>query len=235
MNAHDRFLTRELTAFLAGKGAALAGFADLSPVDAETRQGFPFAISCCIALTPRIIAAITDGPTGEYRAEYDRVNVLLTQLSNDTAAFLRERGWQAHARPGTGDFTSATLRAPFSHKMAATLAGLGWIGKCDLLITRELGSAARWVTVLTNAPVTAGTPVIESQCGACHACVDVCPGKACSGKPWRQGMPREEFWDPHACIKGMALINERQQTNHVICGMCIAACPHTKAYLKRML
>ena len=46
-------------------------------------------------------------------------------------------------------------------------------------------------------------------------------------------MVREEFWDPRACLAGMKKINELRQVNLTICGMCIAACPFTQAYIRR--
>ena len=44
-------------------------------------------------------------------------------------------------------------RAVFSNKLAAHLAGLGWIGKSCLLITPQVGPRVRWVSVLTEAPL----------------------------------------------------------------------------------
>ena len=223
----------ELRQYLAGQGAALIGVADLAPVDEATRQGFPRAVSFAMALTPRIVAGIANGPTKEYREEYDRLNKRLSSIAQDLAALLTARGWKAHARPASGDIDWEALRSVFSHKMAATLAGLGWIGKSDLLVTPDYGSALRWCSVLTDAPLPAGTPVTESRCGDCMACTDICPGRACSGRNWRRGMAREEFWDARACLEGMRKVNEQHGTNFFICGMCIAACPFTRAYLKR--
>ena len=213
-------------------GASVVGFADLAPVPDELRRGFPRAVSFGIAIAPEVVAGIADGPTAEYRAVYDSFNARLTALAQEAAAWLAARGWRSEARPSTGDWDLQTLRAPFSHKMAATLAGLGWVGKCDLLVTPQFGSAVRWASVLTDAPLECGTPITESRCGDCHACVDICPGKACSGKPWHQGLPREAFWDAKACMAGMKAINARRGTSFQVCGQCIAACPHTQAYIR---
>jgi len=214
-------------------GADIVGFADLEPVPEPLRRGYPRAVSFGLAIEPAVVAGIEDGPTAEYRAVYESFNGKLMAMSQETAAALVAQGWRAEARPGTGDIDWTTLLAPFSHKMAATLAGLGWIGKCDLLVTPGFGSAIRWATVLTDAHLDCGVPVTESRCGDCRACVDVCPGQACSGKIWRQGMAREEFWNPQACMAGMREINARQGTDHKICGMCIAVCPYTKNYIRR--
>ena len=116
---------------------------------------------------------------------------------------------------------------------AATLSGLGWIGKSALLVTPQYGPAARWTSVLTDAPLPTGTPIIESRCGDCRACVDACPGDACSGRAWRQGARREEFWDVRACVAGMKKVNVRSSSVLGICGICVGVCPYTLAYLKR--
>jgi len=226
-------LEEEASERLRHAGAVVVGFADLSPLDESIRQGFPRAISFAMPLTPSIVAGITQGPTEAYSAEYGRLNALLTQTGKDLAGFIENRGWKVQARPATGDWTAATLRAPFQHKTAATLAGLGWIGKCALLVTPEYGPAIRWTSVLTDAPLATGIPVTESRCGDCAACVEVCPGKACSGKAWRQGILREDFWDPNACMAGMHKVSMARLHRSGICGMCIAACPFTQAYLRR--
>ena len=221
----------ELRQRLLGQGASVVGFADLSPVPETLRRGFPRAVSFGLAIAPNTIAGIQQGPTAEYRGVYDSFNARLTAMSQDAAAWLQGRGWRAEARPGTGDIDWKSLQAPFSHKMAATLAGLGWIGKCDLLVTPQFGSAVRFATVLTDAPLDCGAPVTDSRCGACTSCVDVCPGHACRGVLWRQGMAREEFWDPKACMAGMKAINAARGTDFQICGLCIAVCPITRAYM----
>jgi epoxyqueuosine reductase QueG len=222
---------REVKQVLEAGGASVVGFADLAPVPEEQRRGFPRAISFGLAIAPAVVAGIADGPTAEYRTVYEGFNARLTAMAEAAAARLAAHGWRSEARPGTGDIDWRTVSAPFSHKMAATLAGLGWIGKCDLLVTPRFGSAVRWGTVLTDAPLACGTPVTESRCGDCHACVDICPGHACTGKAWRQGLAREAFWDAQACIAGMKAINARRGTSFQICGQCIAACPYTKAYV----
>ena len=209
------------------------GFADLAPVPQSRRFGFPRAVSFGLAIPPEIIASVVEGPTLEYRATYDALNARLTELARETAEWLRAKGWRSESCPSTGDIDWKEIRAPFSHKMAATLAGLGWIGKCDLLVNPEFGAAVRWVSVLTEAPLTCGTPITESRCGTCMNCVEACPGYAANGKLWRQGMAREEFWDPRACLAGMKKINEERGLNVFICGICVAVCPFTQVAIGR--
>ena len=80
------------------------------------------------------------------------------------------------------------------HKTAATLAGMGWIGKCAMLVTNETGSALRLTVVLTDALFEHGKPVIKSHCSPdCMACVNACPVNAPSGKIWEAGTDRDDF------------------------------------------
>lgn len=227
-------LEQELRRRLREEGAALVGFADLGQVDEATRGGFPRAVSFCVALTPAVVTGIMAGPTEAYVAEYHHSNAQLGQMGERLAEFIRGQGWKALARPATGDWDLATLRAPFSHKMAATLSGLGWVGKCDLLVTPQYGPAVRWASVLTDAPLPPGEAIVASRCGTCRVCVDACPGQACSGREWRQGVAREEFWDPKACMAGMQKVSQKRLGRSSICGMCVAACPWTQAYLQRV-
>ena len=82
----------------------------------------------------------------------------------------------------------------FSHKLAAHLAGLGWIGKSCLLVTLEVGPRVRWASVLTDAPLMAGEP-LEERCGECRGCVEVCPAGAFSGRSFFFDEPRAARFD----------------------------------------
>ena len=223
----------DLVGLLREKGATVVGFADLADVPEELTQGLPRAVSMGVALTPTIVAGIMEGPTDEYWGEYGRLNALLLDIARAGAELLVAGRWRAHSCQTTGDTNLETLTAPFPHKTAARLAGLGWIGKCALLVNPEYGSAVRWNTILTDAPLPTSAAPLDSRCGACSICVDVCPGHAASGRIWEAGMGREDFWDAQACLAGTQKITAARQTISRVCGLCLAVCPHTVAYLKR--
>jgi len=210
----------------------MVGFADLSPLASETRQGLPVGVSIAVALDPGIVSRIEDGPTREYEAEYCRLNALLDELGALCAQVIREAGYTAITTSAAyGDIDRATLSTVLPHKTAATRAGLGWIGKCALLVTGDYGSAVRITTVLTDADLPFGTPVEESDCGACACCVETCPGSAPTGSEWTAGTTRADFFDAFACFRAAKSLSDEQGIGHIICGMCIAACPRTQAYL----
>jgi len=225
----------ELTSMLRERGAALVGFADLGALAPEPRHGLPFGVSIAVPLTPSIVAAIPEGPSQDYADEYDKRNALLNELAKAAAEFLERCGHRAVAFEATlGPRADPARPVPLPHKTVATRAGLGWIGKCALLVTRQFGPAIRLSAVLTDAPIPAGEPIDESQCGDCTVCVDVCPGGAVRGDNWQAGMAREDLFDPFAC---RAAQQERRAAAGVTktgCGLCIALCPFTRTYLKRM-
>lgn len=221
-----------LVALLKDSGAVLVGFADLAPVAEDVKRGLPRAVSFALLLNPRIVAEIREGPTDEYFEEYKRLNALLAEAAQAGAELLVAAGYKAVALLATGDIGEG-WRAPFQHKTAARLAGLGWIGKCALLVTPEYGPALRWNTILTDAPLTVAATPLEPGCGECRVCVELCPGHAGSGKMWQEGMAREEFFDPQACLAGMKKIAAQRQTISPVCGMCVANCPYTVKHLER--
>jgi epoxyqueuosine reductase len=225
----------DLKNLLQSKGADLVGFADLQEIAPDIRDNFPFGVSIGVALNPDIIAGIQDGPNQQYYEEYQRANHLLDTLGSRAAQFLEQRGHKASSFAATNvGIDPHTLSTRLPHKTTATRAGLGWIGKCALLITQEFGSAVRLTTVLTDAYLPTGEPVNTSQCGECTACVDICPGQAVSGKHWQARVPRESLYNAFTCRNTAREYEKRRKGIHdSICGICIAACPWTRKYLER--
>ena len=227
-------LNDELKSFLVSRGASLVGFADLHEIDTEARDGFPFGITIAIALNPQVMSKIKDGPTAAYYEEYKILNEILDNLGSATAQWLIDKGYKAKARPATFSEDKANLSAKLPHKTVATRAGLGWIGKCALLVTKRFGSAIRLTTVLTDAPLVIGKPVNESLCGHCAHCVDACPAHAHTGTIWQAGMPRQALYDAFKCRETARELSKKSFGETVsLCGLCIVACPWTKKYLEK--
>ncbi|MDO9106823.1 MAG: tRNA epoxyqueuosine(34) reductase QueG [Methylovulum sp.] len=67
--------------------------------------------------------------------------------------------------------------APVLEKAIAEQAGLGWIGKHSNLINRKAGSWFFLGEIYTYLPLPTDTPA-TSHCGACTACLDICPTQA---------------------------------------------------------
>jgi len=223
---------------LKSQGACLVGFADVSGLPAAATASMKHAISIAVALEAAIIKEISNGPTRRYYGEYKRVNELLSDLCAGAVDTLRAIGNRAVAIEPTIEINEAirkTLTTSLPHKTVATRAGLGWIGKSALLITKEYGPAVRLATVLTDAPLEAGEPIDDSHCGDCAECVVRCPAKAISGRYWKAGSPRDSIYDAFACCAEAKKRSRAIDIHATICGICINACPWTQKYISREL
>jgi epoxyqueuosine reductase QueG len=232
-------LSNNLQALLKSEGASMIGFADLEGIPSDNRSELPLGISIGVALSPRIVFEIAEGPTDAYLEECFRLDAVLDKLGQKTVEILTFHGYTAKQQATTN--TAGTKYPPnfttaLPHKTVATRAGLGWIGKCALLVTRQFGSAVRIGSVLTDADLTTGTPINASSCGTCTVCSDICPAHALSRKNWEVGMPRDSLVDVLECRKTarerLSMRIGREVVGRTFCGMCIAVCPWTKNYVE---
>jgi epoxyqueuosine reductase len=209
------------------------GFADLTGLLQKKFKGFNFGISIGLRLDSIIVDKIIDGPTPEYYLHYKKANDDLALLTERICRELNNNEIETYnisPTVSTSDLDtvySKSLRTDLSHKMVATRAGLGWIGKTDLFISREFGPRLRLVSILLKTPVKSKTsPIDNSRCGKCNICVEICPAKASNGKLWDITVDREEFFDPFKCRKQCAEFGRsRLGLDARICGICVAACP----------
>jgi len=228
----DPGLLDKLRQQLTPRGADIVGGGDLRGLPSDSRHDLPRGVAIAVRLRPDIVAGIENGPTKEYSFEDTRCNRLLNDLSNSCARLLTHRGYRAVVFPATRSVTDDShLSTPLPHKTVATRAGVGWIGKCALLVTDPFGSAVRLTTVLTDAPLAVGPAVDESYCGDCDACITACPAGAPLGFDWRPGIARDDFFDAPACRKAARELGGEAGIGHPICGICIAACPYTQQYI----
>lgn len=216
-------------------GVDLFGVADLTPArDFVLAQGgehiaaYPRAVSFAIHLVDGIVNELSrhEDPVAihTYRGLYNTVNRNLDRISLMIAKQIQDAGF--HAYPVFNIMiNSHKLMGSISHKLAAHLAGLGWIGKSCLLITPEHGPRIRWGTVLTNAPLTpTASALTPRQCGDCQECVDICPPKAFTGVPFNPSEPRDIRFRAHSCKQYTD--RRRESLGEGICGLCVYVCPY---------
>ena len=213
-------------------GTTHFGIADLTPArqriyeqGGEFLTQFPRAISHGFTLTDGIVNTLAHHKNipalHTYRHYvYQIVNPRLDSISLTLAQALDKAGFQSYIVPASQTVDRTRLVGVFSHKLAAHLAGLGWIGKSALLITPEHGPRVRWGTVLTDAPLEAGRPVDEN-CRDCDECVKGCPAHAFTGQAFDQPRLRSEIFAVEACDR---YLRERE-TFRRVCGMCVYICP----------
>jgi epoxyqueuosine reductase len=222
---------------LAGEeGLSFWGVADLGPArEAILAQGgpvvasFPQAISLGIGLMHAIVdqlpqrADLAVALTYRYHG-YNLVNQRLDHAASRLAGMLQQAGYQALPVAASQQVDAERLCAIFSHKMAANLAGLGWIGRSCMLITPEVGPRVRWATVLTDAPLAPTGAFTEQRCASCRECVDICPVQAYTGEPYRLGEPRRVRFAAVKCKQYLAELEAAGRPP--VCGLCLYVCPH---------
>ena len=127
--------------------------------------------------------------------------------------------------PPVAQENETELRALFSFKAAAVRAGLGWIGKNDVVITERYGPRVRLSALLIDEIFEYGRPFTKSQCpDGCDACVAACPCKALLGRPWTIDTPRSEIIDYHRCNRMRSAFIPKLGRKSA-CGLCLSACP----------
>ena len=209
------------------------GFANLTGLLDKKFSGFNYGISIGRRLDYFIVHNITGGPTMEYYSHYRQINEELALISGRICADLNANRIETIDLPPTVSTRELdttyfeTLRTDLSHKMVATRAGLGWIGKTDLLITRKFGPRLRLTSILLREPVVSESkPIDKSKCGSCRICVDICPAQAATGTAWNINIDREIFFDPWKCRNQCAEFGRsRLSMDARVCGICVAACP----------
>jgi epoxyqueuosine reductase len=114
--------------------------------------------------------------------------------------------------------------SPVMEKALAELAGLGWIGRNSLLVSREFGPWLLLGGVVLDAPMEPDAPAAFG-CGECRACVGACPTGA---------LAREGMVDARRCVSRLTVernaewpgdIGEKAGDRLFGCDSCLMACP----------
>jgi epoxyqueuosine reductase len=145
------------------------GFADLSGLLKNKFKGFGYGISIGRKLDYSIVDKIIDGPTLEYHSHYRQINKDLDLLTKNISEDLNKHNIETlniDTTVSTSELDSVyfnSLRTDLSHKMVATRAGLGWIGKTDLFISKKFGPRLRLVSILLKTPVVPESDPVNSS------------------------------------------------------------------------
>ncbi len=117
--------------------------------------------------------------------------------------------------------------APVMEKPLAQSAGLGWQGKHTNLVSRDFGSWLFLGSIFTTRKIAADEPESD-HCGACRACLDVCPTDA---------FPAPYELDARRCISYLTIEHKGHiapefrapMGNRIFgCDDCLAVCPWNK-------
>lgn len=203
-------------------GVSLFGVCDISKLKGEfldlspgVIKGLDKGISLAVRLFDKIIDSIEDRPTKLYYYHYRQVNYFLDRLALGVTQFIQNRGWSGLPIPSSQTIDWEKQKGHLSHKEVAQQAGLGWIGRNNLLVNPDFGSRIRLVTVLTDFPLLCDKP-IEDECGDCRDCLGVCPVGAIK--------ERMEDFDRLAYCRKLDEFRKICSIRHHICGICVKAC-----------
>ena len=194
--------------YIKDSGADFVYFVDISTLSEDAIDGCTCAVLFGKALSREYISTLRAGQKPK------RQEVHITERKMDTLAVklasqLKTEGYKSVAK---------LKFARMPHKTVALRAGLGFIGKNNLLVNDQYGCAVMLGKVLTSAPfVTMNKMPKEPQCGECSICVDVCTTKALHGTTWSVTTSRDEIMVRKLCS---------------LCLRCMIWCPYTEKYAK---
>jgi epoxyqueuosine reductase QueG len=203
-------------------GGSLFGVADLGLLGRDEIllspsliEHHPFSISIGYHLSDAILEGIEGQPTPHYFHHYQRVNILLDTIGLILTSAIQSLGYEAMPIPASQIVDWKNQRGHLSHKHVARLAGLGWIGRNNLLVNEKFGSRIRLVSILTDLPLVTDSPP-SRNCGSCRACKSACPVGAISQTP--------EDFDHLRCYEQLKAFSKTLHFSHHICGICVKAC-----------
>ena len=212
----------KLKAFAREQGIDLFGVADITSIQqtfhidpSESVAGLTRGVSMAARLSGAVMDNLVDRPTLLYKHHYREVNALLDAAARRVAALIQEWGYHALPLPASQILDWRKQIAHMSHKKVAVLAGLGWLGRSNLLVTPQHGARVRLVTALTDLPLKVDN-LLDSDCGRCRTCLRVCPAEAIH--------ETQEAFDHNACFEQVRHFAQKENLGYYICGVCVKAC-----------
>jgi epoxyqueuosine reductase QueG len=216
----------KLKEFALNAGASLFGVCELKPeqeeifLPRETLKGLNRAVSMAVRLSDDILDGIIDKPTRLYFHHYRSVNMFLDQLAITVQQFIQKEGFRALPIPASQILDWEKQLGHLSHKRFAELAGIGWLGRNNLIVSPKHGAKIRLATILTDMPLDVDKPLNDS-CGECKKCISVCPAASIKDN-------KKEF-DYDSCYEKLKEFRKNRYVDQFICGVCVKACDGKKA------
>jgi len=173
------------------------------------------AICLGLGLSELVLEELSSKPTRLYSHHYKNVNTYLDQVALRVYNYIRKAGYLSMPIPASQVVDWKAHKAHLSHKKIGELAGLGWIGRNNLLVNKKLGSQFRMVSILTDMPLKTDVPVGD-DCGKCRACLEYCP----------VGAIKENFldFDHIKCFEKLKEFQRQHLVDQYICGVCVNVC-----------
>ncbi|NVM45378.1 MAG: epoxyqueuosine reductase [Candidatus Lokiarchaeota archaeon] len=207
-------LTKELIEYCDKIGIDFVGFSDTTNFDSFNKKHRPDSFLSNSKTVIVIGFHLYDISLDAWNRDEDKgksyhfADLILLNQCHRIKNFLAKKGFKSKI---------ITYEPGLFLKDAAALAGIGPIGKHNLLITKTYGSQVRLRSLVTDAELSFGTPIQESDyCINCNICVESCPAGALEGGKYNKNLCQ------NYCLKNLRNLSE----NTVIwCNVCIESCP----------
>lgn len=208
-------------------------FVDISKLEQTQNRGFSSAVLFGVKCSPEYLKKVSDNPNHvpdmvarNYFDDDEHYchEMEMYRISDLLAGFIEKHEYSAYSLSDANQIATSNFDGMFGKtrlplKTIAVCAGLGWIGKNNLLVNKDFGCSQTWGGVLTDTPLnTVLCDPQAVQCGNCRICTEVCQPNALRGKIWKPGIPREEIIDVDKCTT---------------CLKCMVHCPWTQVYMKK--
>lgn len=219
MDKNKNYLS--LKRFCQGLGIDLFGIADISLIKKDfllspkVLEKLDKAISLGVRLSRGVLEEIESAPTKLYFHHYRIVNTFLDQVALKICSYIQRKGYLCLPIPASQILDWQNQKAHLAHKKIGYLAGLGWIGRNNLLVNKKLGSQFRLVSILTNLPLKIDRP-LKQDCSNCRLCIEVCPVGAIKESP--------QDFDRIRCFEKLKEFKEKRLVDQYICGICVKSC-----------
>ncbi|MBI4654478.1 MAG: epoxyqueuosine reductase [Nitrospirae bacterium] len=203
----------------------------------DQTEGLSYGISIGVRVSESVLRDVIVGPTRHYLHHYKMLNLLLDQTALKLSLTIQGMGYNAIPIPASQIIDWEKQTAHLSHKMIALGAGMGWIGRNNLLVHPEFGSKIRLATILTDMPLNPSSSHFDlsvsslvkggsegglggflekKDCGDCRKCIEVCPVSAI-GETHKQ-------WNKTACLEKLKYFAKAHNVGQYICGLCVKVC-----------
>lgn len=183
-------------------------------------------ISYFVPFTKQVVMepkTVKDG-SALWSEAYQEINAYFEVINQAVRTHLKNQGYLVETIRATHTYDPKDLKAYWSHRSAAVIAGLATLGANRLAIT-EKGSGGRFCTVITSAKLKPTQIPVEEKClykknGSCGLCFKACP----------VGALKSTQMDKFACQdelnKNEALLRQKTDFKEAdTCGKCISVCP----------
>jgi len=202
-------------------GIDLFGVADISAIknefliSQEVLKNINKAISLGLRVSRGILEEIQQHPTKLYFHHYRILNNFLDHAALRLSNLIQKKGFLAIPIPASQIVDWQNQKAHLSHKKIGFLAGLGWIGRNNLLVNEKLGSQFRLVSILTDMPLKLDKPQ-KKDCGSCFLCLQVCPVGAIKKE--------QKDFEHLKCFEKLKEFQKQRFVDQYICGICVRVC-----------